>query len=81
MVAIRSCSDLIAIDAHRDQYLLLTENPWILGMTIKFDELFFQNIQSMFNTNANRCICEISLLMTRVTQILTLFQLQRLLRL
>lgn len=62
MLAIRPCSDFLAINAHKDQYFVLTEKQWTTCATIRESEFLCPQIQSKFTTNAEKCLCELSLL-------------------
>ncbi|XP_073841172.1 uncharacterized protein [Musca autumnalis] len=62
MMIIRPCSDLIAITAHRDEYYTLTEQEWAACTPLTEDEVLCPNMQSKFNADAAKCLCEISLL-------------------
>lgn len=62
MVVIRLYSDLIAITAYRDEYYALTEQQWAACTPLTEDEVLCPNMQSKFNADAAKCLCEISLL-------------------
>lgn len=62
IVTIQPCSDIIAVTAHRDQYVVITEKQWESCITIKEEEFLCPNIQAKFNADSDRCLCEISLL-------------------
>lgn len=62
MVVIEPCSDLIAITAHRDEYYTLTEQQWAACTPLTEDEILCPNMQTKFNADADKCLCEMSLL-------------------
>lgn len=62
MTAIQPCSQIIAINAHRDEYYALTEQQWASCTPLTEDEVLCSSMQSKFNSDAAKCLCEISLL-------------------
>lgn len=62
MLAIRPCSDYLAITAHKDQYFVLNEKQWNSCLTLKAGEFLCSPMQTTLNANAEKCSCELSLL-------------------
>lgn len=62
MLAIRPCGDILAVNAHKDQYFVLTEKQWTSCTILEEDEFLCLHMQSKFNANAEKCLCELTLL-------------------